>query len=216
MLEGGVAFKRQSLRRGLALVAGCLLLGSAAAGCGGAGEFVWFHDLPPEAAHATNEYVIGVGDTLSIKVAAAGVVREEMTLHQRVRADGRIGVLLIGDVEAKGKRPSALKAELEGRLKDYILTPSVVVNVDEVQPSTVIVMGEVARPGPYSLDQDPRLVHALAAAGGLTDYASRSHIFVVRSEPKTMRIRFTYEGIYRNAGGAGDFVLHRGDVVEVE
>jgi polysaccharide export outer membrane protein len=59
-------------------------------------------------------------------------------------------------------------------------------------------------------------VHALAAAGGLTDYASRDRIFVVRSEPKPMRIRFRYEAIYRNAGGAGDFVLHRGDVVEVE
>jgi polysaccharide export outer membrane protein len=177
---------------------------------------VWFHDLPPDTAHSSNEYVIGVGDMISIKVAAAGVVREEMTLRQRVRADGRVGVLLIGDIEAKGKRPSALKAELEGRLKDYIVAPSVVVNIDEVQPSTVIVMGEVTRPGPYPLDQDSRLVHALAVAGGLTEYASRNRIFVVRSEPKPMRIRFSYESIYRNAGGAGDFVLHRGDVVEVE
>jgi hypothetical protein len=31
-----------------------------------------------------------------------------------------------------------------------------------------------------------------------------------------MRIRFTFEAIYRNIGGAGDFKLHRGDIVEVE
>jgi polysaccharide export outer membrane protein len=216
MLEGGVAITRGVVRRWLATVGGCLLILSATASCGGAGEFVWFHELPPDTARSGNEYVIGVGDIVSIKVAAAGVVREEMTLRQRVRADGRLGILLIGDVEAKGKRPSALKAELEGRLKDYIVAPSVVVNVDEVQPSPVIVVGEVMRPGPYALDQDPRLIHALAAAGGLTEYASRSRIFVVRTEPKPLRIRFTYEGIFRNAGGAGDFVLHRGDVVEVE
>lgn len=211
-----MASKDLAIRRTWVAAAFSLRLGAVSVGCAGPGEYVWFHDLPPEAAQRANEYVIGVGDVLSIKVTAAGAVREEMTLRQRVRADGRIGVLLIGDVEAKGKRPGALKAELEGRLKDYMVAPGVVINVDEVQPSTVILLGEVMRPGAYALDLDPRLVHALAMAGGLTEYASRGQIFVVRSEPKPVRIRFTYEAIYRNVGGAGDFVLHRGDLVEVE
>jgi polysaccharide export outer membrane protein len=190
----------------------CLGLAVPAAGCGSTGEFVWFHQLPPESAHPSNEYIIGVGDTLSIKVLG----REEMGVKQRVRTDGRIALLLIGDVEAKGKRPSALKAELEGRLKDYIVSPSVVVNVDDAQPLTVLVLGEVGKPGVYPLEQDPRLARAIASAGGLSDYASRSSIYVVRSEPKPMRIRFTYESISRDIGGAGDFPLHRGDLVEVE
>jgi polysaccharide export outer membrane protein len=193
-----------------------LVLGNMVGGCAGAGEYVWFHQLTPETTRASNEYIIGVGDTISIRVLASGTPREEMTLHQKLRADGRLGILLIGEVEAKGKRPSALKAELEGRLKDYIVSPSVSVNIDKAPPATVLLLGEVAKPGPYPIDQDPRLVHALAMAGGLTDYASRSDIFVVRTEPKPMRIRFTYETISRNIGGAGEFPLRRGDLVEVE
>jgi polysaccharide biosynthesis/export protein len=192
-------------------VAACLVLGGAPA-CAGSGQYVWFQQLPPETSLANSEYVIGVGDIVSIRVLG----REEMTLRERVRADGRVSLLLIGDVEAKGKRPSALKAELEGRLKDYIVSPSVVVNIDETQPTTVILLGEVAKPGTYPLEQDPRLAHAITLGGGLTDYASRSAIFVVRSEPKPVRIRFTFDAIRRNIGGAGDFQLHRGDVVEVE
>jgi polysaccharide export outer membrane protein len=192
-------------------VAACLLLAPAIAGCAGSGEYVWFHQLPSEAAASINEYVIGVGDVIAIRVLG----HEEMQLRQRVRADGRVSLLLVGDVEAKGKRPSALKAELEGRLKDYYVSPSVSVNVDEAQPTTFVALGEVARPGAFPLDQDPRLLHALALCG-LTDFASRSSIYVVRQEPKRMRIRFTYESIYRNIGGAGDFVLHRGDLIEVE
>ncbi len=161
---------------------------------------------------ATSEYIIGVGDVVNIKVLG----REEMSLRQRIRADGRLAMLLIGDVEAKGKRPSALKAELEGRLKDFIVSPSVVVNIDEAQPLSIILLGEVSRPGIYPLDQDVRLVHAMALGGGLTDYASRSSIYVVRSEPKPLRIRFTYDSIFRNIGGAGDFPMRRGDLVEVE
>jgi polysaccharide export outer membrane protein len=197
------------LRRAAAI---SLVAATGAAGCAGAGEYVWFQQLTPETAQANNEYVIGIGDVLSIRVLG----REEMMVKQRVRADGRIALLLIGDVEAKGKRPNALKSELEGRLKDYIVSPSVVVNVEETQPMTILLLGEVARPGAYALEQDPRLAHALALAGGLTDFASRSSIFVVRSQPRPMRIRFTYDSIYRNTDGAGDFPLHRGDLVEVE
>jgi polysaccharide export outer membrane protein len=192
---------------GLSCIFGCLV-----AACGGAGQFVWFHDLAPGAALTSNEYVIGVGDMLNIRVLG----HEEMALHQRVRPDGRVALLLIGDVDAKAKRPSALKAELEGRLKDYIVSPSVVVNVDEAQPLTVIVLGEVARPGAFPLDPDPTLAHAIALGGGLTDYASRSSIFVVRTAPNVERIRFTYEDVTRNVGGAADFQLHHGDLVEVE
>jgi polysaccharide export outer membrane protein len=199
------------MRRWIVAALGVAIVGTAV-GCAGSGEYVWFSQLPTETATASNEYIIGVGDVVSIRVLG----HEEMTLKQRVRSDGRLALLLIGDIEAKGKRPSALKNELEGRLKDYIVSPSVVVNVDETQPLTVLLLGEVQKTGAVPLDPDRSLAHAIAMGGGLSDFASRSSIFVVRNEPKRMRIRFTYESISRNIGGAGDFVLHRGDVVEVE
>jgi polysaccharide export outer membrane protein len=189
-----------------------LMVACTIAGCAGSGDYIWYSRLPRETSLTANEYIIGVGDVISIHVLG----REEMSLRQKVRSDGRVALLLIGDVEAQGKRPSALKAELEGRLKDYIVSPSVVVNVDEAQPVNVILLGEVSKPGIYPIDQDVRLVHLIALAGGLTDYASRSSIYVIRSTPKPIRIRFTYESIFKNIGGAGDFPLHRDDLVEVE
>jgi polysaccharide export outer membrane protein len=184
----------------------------ASEGCGSSGQYVWFQELTPEASAANREYLIGLGDTLNIRVLG----HDEMTVREIVRSDGRIAMLLIGEVEAKGKRPSALKAELEGRLKDYIVSPSVAVNIDLVPPFTVVCLGEVAKPGAYPLEQDPSLAHALALAGGLSDYANKSSIFLVRPGPKPTRIRFTYESIYRNVGGAGEFPLNRGDFIEVE
>ena len=198
------------LVRGLGAAA--VWLSVCSAGCGGAGEYVWFQQLPPETTLAGSEYVVAIGDLVSIRVLG----HEEMTLKQRVRSDGRLALLLIGDVLAAGKRPSALRAELEGRFKDYIVSPSVSVNIDEAQPTTVLLLGEIAKPGAYPLDEDPRLGRALAAGGGLTEYASRSGIYVVRAQPRPMRIRFTYEDVSRNVGGAADFPLHRGDQVEVE
>lgn len=180
-------------------------------GCAGPGQYIWFEQLPSEARAPRDEYVIGVGDMINIRVLG----HDEMSVHQRVRADGRLALLLIGEVEAKGKRPGALRSELEGRLKDYIVSPSVAVNVEESQPLTILILGEVARPGAYSLERDLRLAHALALGGGLTEFASHDGIFVVREEPP-VRIRFNYEAVRRNVGRAGEFQLHSGDIVEVE
>jgi polysaccharide biosynthesis/export protein len=191
---------------------GKLLAVSALVACSGPGQYVWFEQLPSEARAPRDDYLIGVGDMINIRVLG----HEEMSVHQRVRADGRLALLLIGEVEAKGKRPSALRAELEGRLKDYIVSPSIAVNVEESLPLTVLVLGEVAHPGAYSLEHDARLAHALALGGGLTEYASRDGIFVVRDDPAPVRIRFTYEAVRRNIGRAGEFQLHPGDIVEVE
>jgi polysaccharide export outer membrane protein len=181
-------------------------------GCAGPGEYVWFRDLPPDTTQTSPEYLIGIGDMVSVRVLG----REEMSVRERVRPDGRVGLLLIGEVIAAGKRPSALKAELEGRLKDYIVSPSIVVNIDEVQPTPILILGEVSKPGAYPIDEDPRLVHAITAAGGINEYASHDGIFVVRRDPRPVRIRFSYDAIRRNVGGAGDFLLRRGDLVEVE
>ncbi len=192
-------------------VAGFSLVGFIA-GCSGPGQYVWFDRLPQDKLMSGNEYFIDVGDMVSIKVLG----HDEMTVRDRVRPDGRLALLLIGEVIAAGKRPGALRAELEGRLKDFIVSPSVVVNIDESQPPTVLLLGEVTRPGGYPLEHDLRLAHALALGGGLTEYASRSGIYVVRDRPAPMRIRFTYDAVTRNVGRAGEFQLHAGDVVEVE
>lgn len=198
--------------RGWNAVAASLLSAGTILGCGGAGQFVWFDQLPPEQRAATTDYVISAGDTVSIRVLG----HEDMNVHERVRPDGRLALLLIGEVEAKGKRPSALRAELEGRLKDYIVSPNILVTVDETSPLSVLMLGEVGKPGAVALEHDPRLAHAIALAGGLSDFASRDSIYVVRDGPPPMRIRFRYEAIRRNTAGAADFPLLPGDIVEVE
>jgi polysaccharide export outer membrane protein len=201
-----------SLARRLGLGAAGLAVAGALLGCAGPGQYVWFDRLPPEAQTSASEYLIEVGDVVNIRVLG----HDEMSTKQRVRSDGRLALLLIGEIDAKGKRPGALRSELEGRLKDYIVSPSVVVNIDETRPPTVTLLGEVVHPGVFPVEPDARLTHVLALGGGLTEYASHDSIFVVRTQPAPMRIRFTYDAISRNVGRAGDFPLHSGDVVEIE
>jgi polysaccharide export outer membrane protein len=134
----------------------------------------------------------------------------------RVRSDGRISVPFLNDVQAAGKTPLALTSELEAGLKSVVLNPKVTVVVDESRPLTISVLGEVAKPGTQTYERESGVAQALAAAGGLTNFAHKDRIFVVRSTPKPVRIHFTYEAITRKVGAASTFRLKPGDVVVVE
>jgi polysaccharide export outer membrane protein len=188
----------------------CLGYLVAPTACAGPGSYVWYNALPSEALNA--EYLISVGDMVSVRVLS----HEEMTTRIRVRADGRIALPIIGEVEARGKRPSALRSELEARLKDYIVAPSVTLNIDETQPAHFVVLGEVAHAGVFPLEPTTRLADGLALSGGITEFASHDRIFVVRTTPERIRIRFTYEALTRNDGSAATFRLHPDDVIVVE
>ena len=198
------------LRRLLPLPALCLSNLIALSGCTGPGAYVWFNAVPPEA--LSSDYLINAGDMLSVRV----LNHDEMTTRVRVRADGRLALPIIGEVEARGRRPGALRAELEARLKDYIVAPSVTLNIDETQPAHFVVLGEVPRGGVFPLEPTTRVADALALAGGVTDFASRDRIFVLRTTPVRLRIRFTYEAVLRDDMHAAAFRLHPDDVVVVE
>jgi len=189
-----------------------LFLAATVSACGASGSYVWVQDLPKEPAASAGDYLINVGDTVSVKV----LNNEPMSTKAKVRSDGRIALPVLGEVDARGKRPSSLRGELEARLKEYLNTPSVTVNVEEFAPMTISVLGEVARPGAFNVDPSATLAQVLATAGGLTEFADRDRIFVVRSQPAPQRVRFTWEGLTRNGAGVATFALRPGDVVVVE
>jgi polysaccharide export outer membrane protein len=201
---------RRALRASACLTLCGLAVVSSA--CAGPGTFVWYSEVSPDQLASSHEVVIHPGDTVSISVLG----HADMSVKEKVRSDGRVAVPLIGEVDANGKRPAALRAELEGRLKDYIVSPSVMLNVDESLPMTIALLGEVMHPGVYTLEPSTGLAQALAAGGGITEYASRDRIFVVRQQPRRMRIRFTYDTVRRDEGHAATFPLRPGDVVVVE
>lgn len=188
-----------------------LAIFSGGFGCS-AGHYVWVHDLPKETAAVTGEYLINTGDTVSIRVLG----NDSMTTRAKVRTDGRIAMPILGDVDVRGKKPSALKLEIEARLRDYLKEPSVTVNIDEFQPMSISVLGEVSHPGTFTVDPTQASVaQLLATAGGLTEFASRDRIFLLRGGQQSQRLRFTWDEVSRDPM-LGHFALRPGDVVVVE
>jgi polysaccharide biosynthesis/export protein len=190
-----------------------LLCSGLAIGCAGAGQYTWYSQLPAaERSDAASDYVIGVGDTISIKVYE----QEALSADSKIRSDGKIALPLVGELLVAGRKPLELSRDIEARLKEFVVSPRVTVNVTSSQPVTVTTLGEVKSIGTLTLDPPPRLVDALAKSGGLSEYADDTRIFVLRQFPTFKRIRFDWDAILRNEHGAASFPLRTGDVVVVE
>ncbi|MFO0600861.1 MAG: polysaccharide biosynthesis/export family protein [Myxococcaceae bacterium] len=159
--------------------------------------------------------VINPGDTIQVRVFQ----QEAMSARVKVRSDGKVSLPLVNDVMVGGKAPSAVAQELQVKLKDFINTPVVTVSLEETRPVTVSVLGEVPRAGVVTVEAGSGVLQALAAAGGLTDFAHRDGIFVLRKQPgqpAPKRIRFRFEQLTQGDGPAARFVLQPGDVIVAE
>jgi polysaccharide export outer membrane protein len=180
--------------------------------CSSAGKYVWVDDLPPPAKPAANDYVLGPGDLISVRVYN----QEAMSYKGRIRSDGKISLPFLNDVQAAGYTPGALALQVQTRLKDFVNLPVVTVSMEEERLLSISVLGQVTKQGAYQVEPGMRLAQVLALAGGLNDFAHKDRIFVIRSAPEPQRIRFTWDSIVRAERRAGIFTLQAGDVVVVE
>lgn len=201
-----------AIARGFGLAAVPTLLLAACASTSKA-PFVWADEWKSAAVGADGEYVIGVGDALNVQVWE----NDKVSAHVRVRTDGQVSLPFLNDVPAAGLTPVRLARDLEGRLKQFIVTPQVTVAVDEARPLSVSVLGQVGEPGLHNLTPGAGVAQALAAAGGLKDFAKKDRIFLVRTvDQQSTRVRMTWDAITAGLGNAGRLRLRSGDVVVVE
>jgi polysaccharide biosynthesis/export protein len=181
--------------------------------CGGVGKFVWVDDYV-KPAQTEQGFVIGTGDMVLVRVYN----QDQLTTKARVRVDGRVTLPLLNDVVAAGYTPATLGQQLETRYKEFLKAPVVSVSVEEVQPLTIPVGGEVVKPGIVTVDraQGAGVLQVLVASGGITDFGHKDRIFVLRSKSPPQRIRFTWEALTRGDEHAAGFALQQGDSVVVE
>jgi polysaccharide export outer membrane protein len=158
------------------------------------------------------EYRIGPEDKLQIAVWN----NEAMSRTVPVRPDGKISLPLLNDVQAAGLTPQQLRDALVKRLTDYMPTAEVSVIVLETKSTKVSVIGEVSKPARYELASRTTVLDVLAMSGGLTQFAARSRIFVLRRNGEDVkRIPFNYNRAVAAEGEQVNFVLEPGDIVVV-
>lgn len=122
----------------------------------------------------TRAVTIGVGDALVVNIweaSADGVFataeKKQTSLHAVVDENGRIFIPYAGQVKAAGRTVEALRAAIEEALRGKAVEPQVQVLVADNKANSVVVVGDVAKPGQYPISvRGVRLLEAIAQAGG--------------------------------------------------
>jgi polysaccharide biosynthesis/export protein len=158
-------------------------------------------------------YVIGPGDIIAVSVWKEPDVSKVIP----VRSDGKISLPLAGELQAGGVTPRELEKTISTGLRDYISDPEVTVIVQETRSRRFNILGQVAKPGEYSLKDSTTMLDAIAMAGGFRDFAKQKSIYVLRARPdgSQQRLPFNYKEAIKGGNEAQNIMLEPHDTVVV-
>jgi polysaccharide export outer membrane protein len=123
------------------------------------------------------ELELSIGAEDIVKVTVLG--HEDLTQTIVVQPDGTFVYPLIGRVKAGDLTPKELERKITTLLaQGFVRNPQVTVSVQEYRSKTVFVVGEVSRPGSYSLSGRMTVLELLSKAGPTS--AAGAEVVIVR------------------------------------
>lgn len=123
--------------------------------------------LDPEASASFNLF----------KGAEEGGIRPEQ-VDYIIDKNGEIEFPVLGAVKIVGLSPEETKTLLKEKLKDYLINP--IINI-RLKNFTVTVLGQVNRPGTYSVvGEQITVLEAIGLAGDLTIKGERENVMIIR------------------------------------
>lgn len=146
---------------------------------------------------------LGVGDAIRVTVFQ----QPDLTTEARISERGTIPMALLGETRVAGltQRDAAAKIAADLKKGQFLRNPQVSVAVTTVRSRQVSVLGLVARPGRYALDDtSAHLSDVIAAAGGIAPGGSEDVTVVRGGHPQKVNLF------------AKSFDLRNGDTVQVE
>ena len=154
-------------------------------------------------------YLLGPGDEVTINIWGAS----QQTLQQTISPDGYIVVSGVGPIRLAGLSVNKAKETLRARLGQTYADCHFDLSVADLRSMQVQVMGEVMRPGTYTLSSLSSAFNALYAAGGVNEIGSLRDIRVYRRGHQIASID-VYDYIL-HGNTTRDIRLSDGDVIKV-
>jgi polysaccharide export outer membrane protein len=159
--------------------------------------------------------ILGEGDSIRITVFQ----NPDLTTETRISERGTITFPLIGEVPLAGLTPARAEARIAEHLVrgKFLVKPQVSLNLVQVRSRQVSVLGQVARPGRYPLDDtSANLTDILALAGGISPTGDDNVTVTMKREGKIVKMNVDVPTMYRTGDMSRNIRLENGDVIFVQ
>tara|TARA_B000000475_G_scaffold248633_1_gene223739 strand:+ start:3444 stop:5267 length:1824 start_codon:yes stop_codon:yes gene_type:complete len=155
------------------------------------------------------EYVLDYGDVLEIQLI--GQKSDSHTLP--VKRDGSVSIPGVGKVFVSGLSLNNAVNTISKKIESFYTAVEAYTTLVSVRDIQVIIAGNVFSPGPYTLNGNSTLFHALAISGGPSEDGSFRQIDLVRGG-KVIETADFYE-TFINGASSFSSRLRSGDLVFV-
>jgi polysaccharide export outer membrane protein len=162
---------------------------------------------------ATEAYRLNPGDKLEITVWEEEKLKQEVV----VLPDGTVSFPLAGHVVAAGKTTEDLVVLLREHLSKFIPDSEINVRLIAAEGNKIYVTGEVAHPGVFVMTSPTDVIQALSMAGGLTSFAKKNSIIILKREASGLirSLSFEYGDVEDGENIESNIVLQSGDTIIV-
>jgi polysaccharide export outer membrane protein len=147
-------------------------------------------NLPPP----SEKTAVGPGDIFTLQI----VGEREIPTEFQVASDGTAHVPFLQRIEVAGLEPQDIAKMVREQLiaRKFLVDPVVIVQVREYHSRTVILLGQVVKPGSFPLTPGLTLMQAISLAGGLTALADDDKVTLTRKIGKgTKTVRVSVDAI---------------------
>tara|TARA_B100000989_G_scaffold299066_1_gene292850 strand:- start:30085 stop:31215 length:1131 start_codon:yes stop_codon:yes gene_type:complete len=181
----------------------------------------------------TQEYILGSGDLIEIKVAKSGTYKTISLID----ATGKINLPEINYVYVEGLSIIELTDLLNQKYSTILNNPNVQISIPQYRPIKVYLDGEIRNPGLYEFEivgssgingtnpsgalRFPTLFDAIKESGGITNYADLSAIEIIRLDTISngggkIKAEINFLDFFDGEDNSSNIRLYDGDLIRLK
>ena len=134
--------------------------------------------MPLNEPNPDSSYTLDVGDILNIQLIGQRAFIESFPIN----GDGAINLPDIGKIVLSGLTLTEASDLVKARVSSAFLGTEAFISLSQLRDVNVLITGNAANPGIYTLSGNSNLLHALSVAGGVNEYGSYREINLVRDD----------------------------------
>jgi len=134
--------------------------------------------MPINEPNPDSGYMLDVGDVLEVQLVGPNAYIEELLIN----SDGSISLQDIGKMFIAGLSLNDASQLIKSKVNTALIGNEAFINLTEIRDVNILVTGNAKNPGIYTLTGNSNILHALSAAGGISEFGSLREINLVRDD----------------------------------
>ena len=132
--------------------------------------------MPINEPNPDSGYALDVGDILEIQLVGQDDYIEDFPIN----SDGSINLDDIGKINIAGLSIRQASELIKSKVNSAFIGTEAFISLSEIRDVNILVSGNAQNPGIYTLTGNSNILHAMSAAGGISEFGSLREINLIR------------------------------------